>query len=129
MGWLLKQDFSHRRASVDSLYNDFVLPLYVEECTIDLALRRTMLTKHIALTRRIVFGHYTPERRTMQELWRLAYVLHSSEVFDERRTFTFGVRLGEHSFEGGCRHGDRNGSIAHHLRIVIEEPILSGQEK
>ena len=88
-----------------------------------------MLTKHIALTRRIVFGHYTPERRTMQELWRLACALHSSEVFDERRTFTFGVRLGEHGIKGGCRHGDRNGSIAHRLRIVIEEPILCGQEK
>ena len=129
MGWLLKQDFSHRRASVDSLYNDFVLTLYVEECAINLTLCRTMLTKHIALTRRIVFGHYTPERGTMQELWRLACVLHSCEVFNEHRTFTFGVRLGEHGFKGGCRHSDRNGSIAHRLRIVIEEPILSRQEK
>ena len=65
----------------------------------------------------------------MQELWRLAFALHGCEVFDERRPPTFGIRLGEHSFEGGCRHGDRNGSIAHRLRIVIEEPILSGQEK
>ena len=65
----------------------------------------------------------------MQELWRLAFALHGCEVLDERHTFTFGVRLGEHGIEGGCRHGDRNGSIAHRLRIVIEEPILSGQEK
>ena len=125
----MKQDFSHRRASVDGLYNDFVLTLDVEECAINLPLCRTMLTKYIALTCRIVFGHYTPERRTMQELWRLTCALHSGEVFDERRLLTFGIRLGEHSFEGGCRHGDRNGSIAHRPRVVIEEPILSRQEK
>ena len=88
-----------------------------------------MLTKHIAFTCRVVFGHYTPERRTMQELWRLACALHSCEVFDERRLLTFGIRLEEHSFEGGRRHGDRNGSIAHRLRIVVEEPILGRQEK
>ena len=65
----------------------------------------------------------------MQELFRLACALHSCKVFNERRLLTFGIRLREHSFEGGCRHSDRNGSIAHRLRIVVEEPILSGQEK
>ena len=65
----------------------------------------------------------------MQELWLLACELHSCKVFYERRPLTFEVRLGEHSFEGGCRHGDRNGSIAHSLRIVIEEPIFGRQEK
>ena len=65
----------------------------------------------------------------MQELWRLACALYSCKVFDERRPLTFGIRLREHGIEGGCRHSDRNGSIAHRLRIVVEEPILSRQEK